>query len=263
MLNEVIHSTKDTELIVYYSGHGFTDAVGKTVIGTDDPRSVLTLAEMRSVLSHHRGEVTILLDSCRDRHDVFVDIGDTELLMGPNPPNVLMGTGAGTLAIESETLGASVFTAAVERHLERALLGRSDARKPGACALQANSRGGAVPGYSCTDGDHYNGSLDPGGGQGDHQPSCIFRAFDGGAAEVCTKSRADALTFPCYTGTGNVTLGEGTNSDADNAMGCTASVAAGLVASFDSIAEETADLARVLHGVNQAPVLMTEEEIVQ
>ncbi len=244
MLKEVMHSTEETELIVYYSGHGFTDTSGKTVIGTDDPRSVLTLTEMRSVLSHHRGEVTILLDACRDQRDVYVDVGDVEQLIGPNPPNVLMGTGTGALAIESETLGASVFTTAVERHLEQVLLHRCAAPHHLTCDLQAD---------------------------------CVVAMGDKGVAGVndCDNnsdgaSKLSAARTPCWS-TGLVggdfdgdieTWHNGSTHTYDVmgrkvVLGCTFSVAQDLVTAFDTISEETTELARDLHGVDQVPVLMT------
>lgn len=222
MLNEVMHSTEESELIVYYSGHGFTDTSGKTVIGTDDPRSVLTLTEMRSVLSHHRGEVTIVLDACRDDRDVFVDVGEVEQLIGPNSPNVLMGTGAGAVAVESEALGASVFSTAVERHLERVL--RSN------CML--------------TMGNGVSAGIDGCGGRFGRVPKL---AELGMTCRSTARGGADR-SAQTYDAAGHPVAG------------CDFSVAKDLVAAFGSISEETASLARDLHGIDQVPVLMTEEE---
>ncbi len=121
LVREVLASRPGDELIFYFSGHGFTDRAGRRALVTSGPAGgeALALAEVEAFLSHHRGRVTIVVDSCLDRRDLELDFDIPDVLFGRNRPAVLVAGSPGEIAIESNELGAGVFSYTLVAYLER------------------------------------------------------------------------------------------------------------------------------------------------
>ncbi len=114
---EVEKSRAGDQAVIYFAGHGFADADGRQAIVTSDGFA-LALEEIEAALELHRGEVTVLFDSCFNVRELpserfhvagpVTDLTDT----GGNLRFYLAGA-AGQTALESHRLGGGLFTHAV------------------------------------------------------------------------------------------------------------------------------------------------------
>ncbi|MEO1085767.1 MAG: hypothetical protein AAFY88_16130, partial [Acidobacteriota bacterium] len=212
------------------------------------PRDLVTIEEIEAVLSHHRGEVTVIVDACRDRRPaVSIDVGDLASSRGPNTPLVLWATSPGAAAIESDRLQGSPFTVAVKDYLERAKRRVAQgAEDDCASGCRGADGGGRDDATSTEPGDlwtldirtlHSNSAAPHdfdvtfGTTIGDHDFTALW------AEDIAMTGFATGLRWPADA----LAVGEVVKPELD------------FVAEFGRIAEQTRRLAMDLHGVDQRP----------
>ena len=258
-LLETVHASREgDQLIVYYSGHGFTDNLGQGVLaldGTGVPTvdstgitatttsngtvtnsilataaksDMIAVSEITTLLSYHRGEVLVVLDACRDvRPSVVVNVDDLETLVGPNPPTVIYSSSAGHPSIESPVLKSGVFTAALERYLA------AHATRLRGPAWDADG----TTGIECDPVDRH----------------CLENYSSIRSFETLVR---DAVTVA------TTAVGLGVDDTVNRCTGiggthrATLPAELDLTAAFDEIAATTTCLARELHGIEQVPELL-------
>lgn len=116
---EVEASRPGDQFVFYFSGHGVTSQDGKRALvlpaagGGIEP---LSLVEVSRILSHHRGEAIILVDSCFTPSQVALEEHPAPL--GPHPPRLLVAGAPDQIAVESIGLRSGTFTQALVAQLQ-------------------------------------------------------------------------------------------------------------------------------------------------
>jgi len=125
---EVEVSRPGDRFTLYYSGHGITDLNGRRALVLPARRGdieTISLEEISGILSHHRGEVIVLVDSCFTPSPLGAE--ERAQPMGPNPPRFVVAASPGQIAVESLELRSGIYTQALVSYL-RAL---RQLREPG------------------------------------------------------------------------------------------------------------------------------------
>ena len=122
---EVLSSKPGDTLVLYVSSHGLADYNGNkyimTYVDRDKKAQLMSVKSIESLLSAHKGDAYVLIDSCFDRFkfsgsDVFDK--QVELSIGKKPM-LILGSSLGEKAIESKQLKSGLFTYALIEYLEK------------------------------------------------------------------------------------------------------------------------------------------------
>ncbi len=119
LFQETLNSDSEDAFVFYWAGHGFTDAGGDKYIITYNTNQkeieIISLAEIKGLLSYHKGKTYVILDACFTKMDVDVEnltekLDSLPLTGSENGPAILFSSSQGERAIESKLLRSGLAT---------------------------------------------------------------------------------------------------------------------------------------------------------
>ena len=121
--HEVATTNAGAPVVFFFSGHGFADASGRQALainaGGPEEIEVLLISEIEAVLSKHKGDAFIIIDSCFDSVPVNLNLGaPSARSRGETDPIILLATSSGEVALESHSLKAGLYTSTLVQYLK-------------------------------------------------------------------------------------------------------------------------------------------------
>ena len=121
LFHEVLISKPDDTFVLYIAGHGFSDINGNLfVVPYSDGKRypIISLSEINSLLSFHKGKTYALIDTCFDRKEVDLDSYVQGLPVSINDNQTTFILASDTKAIESNSFKSGLMTYSILNFLE-------------------------------------------------------------------------------------------------------------------------------------------------
>jgi len=120
LYHEVLNSKPDDSFVLYIAGHGFSDINDNLFIVPYNYKknySVISLYEIGSLLSYHKGKTYILLDTCFDRKKINLSNYIRSIPIKDNNKSLLLLASNFNKSIESKKLSSGLMTYFVLKYL--------------------------------------------------------------------------------------------------------------------------------------------------
>jgi len=129
ILDELFHEVPGDTFVLYIAGHGFSDINGDLFVvpySNGKRYPVISLSEINSILSYHKGKTYALIDTCFDRKEVDLNSYIQNLSVGIKDNQTTFILASNTKAIESNSFQSGLMTYSILKYLEGSLDINSD-----------------------------------------------------------------------------------------------------------------------------------------